>query len=93
MIDFRFRLKKCPSLDKFIETIESSIRNGELKGLYNIHDQDRGPEVHNCTPYSAVFIKENIKIIKDQVYIFAYFDNENSVNRYYDLANYIANPT
>ena len=30
-------------------------------------------------------------VVKDQVYIFSYFDNENSVNRYYDLANYIAN--
>jgi len=91
MIDFRFRLKKCPTLNQFIRTLENAIYEGKLKGLYNMHDADRGPEVHNCTPFSAVFIKENLKIVKDQVYIFSYFDNENSVNRYYDLANYIAN--
>ena len=92
MIDFRFRLKKCPSLDQFIKTIEKEIHEGKLQGLYNMHESDRGPEVHNCSPFSAIFIKENLKIINDQVYIFGYFDNENSVNRYYDLANYIANP-
>ena len=91
MIDFRFRLKNCPSLNRLIDTLEDAIQSSKLKGLYNMHDTDRGPEVHNCTPFSAVFIKENLRIIKDQVYIFAYFDNENSVNRYYDLANYIAN--
>ena len=90
MIDFRFRLKKCPTLNQLIMTLENAIYEGQLKGLYNMHDADRGPEVHNCTPFSAVFIKENLKIVKDQVYIFSYFDNENSVNRYYDLANYIA---
>ena len=90
MIDFRFRLKNCPSLNKFTKNLEEAIKDGKLKGLYNMHEADRGPEVHNCTPFSAVFIKENLKIINDQAYIFAYFDNENSANRYYDLANYIA---
>ena len=28
--------------------------------------------------------------INNQIYLTAYFDNENSVNRYYDLANYLA---
>ncbi len=92
IIDFRFRLKKCPSTSRFITTLEEAMQgDGLLKGLYNMHQDDRGPEVHNCTPFSAVFIKENLKIINDQAYIFAYFDNENSANRYYDLANYIAN--
>ena len=90
MIDFRFRLKKCPSINKLINTLEKAIKDGSLKGLYNIHESDRGPEVHNCTPFSSVFIRENFKIIKDQVYISGYFDNENSVNRYYDLVNYIS---
>ena len=63
MIDFRFRLKKCPTLNQFIRTLENAIYEGKLKGLYNMHDADRGPEVHNCTPFSAVFIKENLKIV------------------------------
>jgi len=90
MIDFRFRLKKCPSINKLINTLEKETKDGDLKGLYNIHETDRGPKVHNCTPFSSVFIRENFKIIKDQVYISGYFDNENSVNRYNDLVNYIS---
>tara|TARA_Y100000741_G_scaffold191111_1_gene145512 strand:- start:359 stop:1339 length:981 start_codon:yes stop_codon:yes gene_type:complete len=90
MIDFRFRLKNCPSKNNFINDIEKSINDGDLHGLYDIHDSDIGPEVHNCTTSSSVFIREGIKVINDQVYLFSYFDNENSVNRFFDLANYIA---
>ena len=32
MIDFRFRLKNCPSLNKFIKNLEESIQDGKLKG-------------------------------------------------------------
>ena len=60
------------------------------ENIVHIHETDRGPKVHNCTPFSSVFIRENFKIIKDQVYISGYFDNENSVNRYNDLVNYIS---
>jgi len=89
-IDFRFRLNDCPTLNQFINDIEHSINDGDLHGLYDIHEVDIGPEVHNCTTFSSVFIKEGIKIINDQVYLFSYFDNENSVNRFFDLANYIS---
>ena len=88
-IDYRFRLNNCPSIDQFLFDIEASIKDGDLHGLYDIHEVDIGPEVHNCSTFSSVFIKEGIKVIDDQVYIFSYFDNENSVNRFYDLANFI----
>jgi glyceraldehyde 3-phosphate dehydrogenase len=90
MIDFRFRLENCPSKELFINDIEKSISEGNLYGLYDIHDSDLGPEVHNCTTFSSIFVRDNIKIINDQVYLFSYFDNENSVNRFFDLANYIS---
>ena len=90
MIDFRFRLKNCPPINQFINNLEKATQNGPLKGLYNLHDNDRGPEVHNCTPFSAVLIKENIKQTNNQIYLSNYFDNENSANRYYDLVNYIS---
>ena len=89
MIDYRFRLKNCPSKEKFIQKMENSINNGKLNGIYGLDEIDIGPEVHNCTTYSAVFIKEGIKVVNDQVYMFSYFDNENSVNRYSDLLNYL----
>ena len=87
MIDFRFRVKK---VDSFTEKFEESVTSGSLKGLYGISDKDRGPEVHNCTPFSSVIIREGIKIKNNNIYLPAYFDNENSVNRYYDLVNFIS---
>jgi len=89
IIDFRFRLKDCPPRGELIAELEQAFYKGDLKGLYDIDEVDIGPEVYNCTTFSSVFIKENIKVINNQVYLPAYFDNENSVNRYYDLLNYI----
>ena len=90
MIDFRFRLKKDFTLEGFLNEFENSISDGELKELYGLNEKDTGPEIHNCTTFSSVFIKEGIKKIGDNIYLQAYFDNENSVNRYYDLACYIS---
>jgi len=90
MIDFRFRINKKVSIEGFINDLEISIKEGDLKGLYGLNDKDTGPEIHNCTTYSTVFIKEGIKQVGDNVYLQGYFDNENSVNRYYDLASYIS---
>ena len=59
------------------------------KVIYRLSEIDIGPEVYNCTTYSTVFVKENVKIVNDSVYLSGYFDNENSVNRYFDLAQYI----
>lgn len=87
IIDFRFHFDKCPLKDEFVADLEHSIHEGELKGLYGLDEVDIGPEVHNCTTFSSVFIKEGIKVINNSVYLPAYFDNENSVNRYYDLIN------
>ena len=89
LIDFRFQLKNIETRDKFIKSLEEEISQGSLKNLYGINEKDLGPEVHNCTVFSTVFIKEGIKVIGENVYLQGYFDNENSVNRFYDLAQYI----
>ena len=91
MIDFRFALENCPSKNEIIDDLENQIHDGKLKNIYGMIDKDLGPEVHNCTVFSSVFIKENIKVIDNQLYIQAYFDNENSVNRFYDLLNFLSN--
>ncbi|MBM22926.1 MAG: hypothetical protein CMD78_01510 [Gammaproteobacteria bacterium] len=90
MIDFRFRVNRSIDLDTFIGDLDEVINNGELKDLYGLDDRDIGPEVHNCTDYSTVFIREAIKSLNDNFYLQGYFDNENSVNRFYDLADFIA---
>ena len=90
MIDFRFRIKSTASQSEIISKIEQACRDGVLKGLYSIDNSDMGPEVYNCTTFSTVFIKERIKMIGDSLYLFGYFDNENSVNRYFDLIQSIS---
>tara|TARA_B100001758_G_C18401382_1_gene609249 strand:+ start:801 stop:1793 length:993 start_codon:yes stop_codon:yes gene_type:complete len=88
-IDFRFKMDKSMNKDKFIAELKESINNGELKDLYGIDKADIGPEVYNCTRFSTVFIEDSIKVLNNNVYLFGYFDNENSVNRYFDLTKYI----
>lgn len=89
IIDFRYRLKQVPSLESFLANIDTAIASGKLKSLYEVIDEDSGPDAHKFTPFSSVLIKSGIKIVGDTLYIHAYFDNENSVTRYFDLTNYI----
>lgn len=89
-LDMRFRIQNKASRDEIIDDLHKAFTVGELQNLYNIDEFDVGPEVYNCSTYSEVFIKENIKVLNDNIYLFGYFDNENSVNRYYDLTSYIA---
>ena len=90
MIDFRFRVSNVCSKEELESLIESAVHEGELKDIYGMCDVDTGPEVHNCTPFSSVIVKENIAVKQDSIYLPAYFDNENSVNRYFDLVDYIS---
>ncbi len=90
MIDFRFRVKKEVSESQIKTLMEEAVNKGPLKELYGICEVDTGPEVHNCTPFSSVIVKENIAVKQDSIYLPAYFDNENSVNRYFDLVNFIS---
>jgi glyceraldehyde 3-phosphate dehydrogenase len=90
IIDFRFEFNESVNKEEFIADLKNVFYNGILKGIYSIDKADIGPEVHNCTPYSSVFIEDEIKVIGKNVHLFAYFDNENSVNRYFDLTNFIA---
>ena len=89
-IDFRFKVLKKIDLESFIIDLKESLNKGYLHELYGMDKTDLGPEVQNCSPFSAVFIENQIKVINNNIYIFAYFDNENSANRYFDLVNYIA---
>ena len=90
MIDFRFRVGNNPDRNELLTNLESAVTDGVLRDLYGLDEVDIGPEVYNCTRFSTVFIKEGIKCIGDNIYFQGYFDNENSVNRFFDLANYIS---
>lgn len=89
MIDFRFRVQEKIVKEILIADLEEAFVHGELKHLYDFDETDIGPEVYNCTTYSTVLIKDQVKVLGDQIYFQGYCDTENSVNRYYDLVNYI----
>jgi glyceraldehyde 3-phosphate dehydrogenase len=89
-MDFRFRLKRPKPLRDILHTLEESFVDGDLRHLYAMDETDRGPEVHNCTPHSAVFVRDSAKLLGDNLYLQSYFDTENSVNRYFDLTDYLA---
>ncbi len=90
IIEFRFRLKNAVSRDAIVSEIENSCSDGVLKDLYSLVETDTGPEMHNCTRFSCVFVKDMIRLVGDNLYLFAYFDNENSSNRYFDLTQNIS---
>ena len=87
--DFRFTLKNKTNTADFTKFLENKFKDNQIGNLYELMQDDLGPEVVNCSTYSAVIIKNQIKVRDNQVYLFSYFDNENSVNRYYDLIEYI----
>lgn len=89
MIDLRFRLRKPTSREAVLANLAAATASGPLEGLYHIDPTDPGPEAYNCTRYSAVLIADGLRVLGDQLYLQAYFDNENSANRYCDLANHL----
>jgi glyceraldehyde 3-phosphate dehydrogenase len=89
LIDFRFRTKTPIDRQAFLLDLEHTCSEKNLKGLYGFDEVDIGPEGYNCTTFSTVWIKENIKLVGGSFYLQGYFDTENSVNRYFDLAHYI----
>ena len=89
IIDYRFRLNKKTSKADFIGNLEKAINGGVLVGLYGLEEMDGGPDKHKFTTNSAVIIKSSIKMLGNNVYFQAYFDNENSVNRYFDLVSFV----
>lgn len=85
-IDFRFALKREFELGTVIEAIDG-IRGGTGNNLYKFLEFDLGPSETLLSSYSAEFILEHSRRAGNNLYLSAYFDTENSVNRYYDLIN------
>ena len=90
MIDFRFRLETSQtSVDEIRHKLTMGTTDGILKDLYTIIEHDTGPETHKFSTYSAILVADTIRLRGNNLYLNAYFDNENSVNRYFDLVNYM----
>ena len=89
MIDFRFNVKQTPNKEELLHSLKETSKIGRLQGLYKIVDTDQGPHPHKFTKYSAVLVASTTKIVGNNIYIHAYFDNENSVNRFFDMTQHI----
>lgn len=90
VIDYRFELYKPVNVQKIIVDFKEAITGGALRGLYDIEKHSKGANEYKFTKFSAVLLQENIRIVGKNLYISAFFDNENSAIRYLDLVNYIA---
>lgn len=90
MMDFRFELDRVTSLERILYDLDEAMIGGSLNGLYIFDKEDRGPEVHKCSPYSTIIIRSKARLLGNNLYLQAYFDNENSANRYFDLVNYLS---
>lgn len=90
LIDFRFHLKNPPSLKIIMDQLTLAMEEKELKNLYRFEENDTGPEPHKFTSYSAVIIKNSLVYFGHNLYFQAYFDNENSATRYFDLVSYLS---
>ena len=89
-LDFRFQIARPISLGEFIRDLVRATTDGELAGLYQVDPVDGGPESYVCTEYNAIFIENQIRVRGNNIYLSAYFDNENSASRFYDLASYLS---
>jgi len=90
IVDFRFRTQRPVSRNVFLRDLRSALESGPLESLYAIEQTDTGPEPHVCTPFSAVFIADQVRTRGDNLYLQAYLDTENSANRFFDLADYVS---
>jgi len=91
MIDFAFRLKKPATRGEVIKALKKAIGNGGvLGGLFGMVPEDTGPEVHVGSPYSAVIVESEIRMIGTTAHLFCYFYNEGSGIRMHELASHIA---
>lgn len=90
IFDFAFQLNKQYSGSSFVSDLLSNSGNPLLSQLYSTVKEDNGPDEHKLTRSSAVFVEDSCSTVGDTVHLFSYFDNENSVNRYMDLLQFIA---
>lgn len=87
-IDFRFKLKNFFRFSDVIKVIEN-IKGEFNQPLYALKEFDNGPYESLLTPHSAEILLDQSRIVSNNLYLSAYFDTENSVNRYYDLINWL----
>ncbi|MBF0381451.1 MAG: hypothetical protein HQL69_10555 [Magnetococcales bacterium] len=91
MIDMRYKLTKPPAdIESLTKELNGALRTGSLKTLYNFDKPGQGVESYLNSTYSATLRRDGLRFVGENLYVSCYFDNENSVNRYFDLVNLMA---
>lgn len=93
IIDFTYRLSSDQvSREQVVAALQKATSHGgTLHGLIGMIDDDAaGPSVHIGSPYSAVIVESDIRVMGDTVHLFCYFYNEGSGIRMHEVANHIA---
>lgn len=85
LITYRFRLKD--KLEKVSELLDLFDKDVVLSKYYKLHNFDIPLHTAKFTKYNAELLANSIQIRGNNLYINGYLDNENSVNRYFDLVN------
>ncbi len=86
-MDLRFATKKKIDLEDFINELDNEIQKGTLKNLYGLNAAEKKPSDYLLTSKNLELVKKNIKLKNGNIYLQGYFDNENSVTRFFDISN------
>lgn len=87
-IDFRFQCVAAPDFGDILDAI-TAARTSEGTPLYAIWDQDHGPLAAKLNPASAIILLPQSVVRGKDVFLSAYFDNENSATRFFDAMNFL----
>jgi glyceraldehyde 3-phosphate dehydrogenase len=91
IIDFAFRLKTPGTKSEVLGALKRAMaEGGALDGLLGMVPDDMGPEAHIGSPYSAVIVESQVKMVGPTLHLFCYFYNEGSAIRLHELAKYIS---
>ena len=93
VFDYRFELHKPVCIQEIITELKEATTSGSLHGLYDIEKHSKDANEYKFTKFSAVLFQKSIRVVGKNLYISAFFDNENSAIRYLDLVNFIAGRT
>jgi glyceraldehyde 3-phosphate dehydrogenase len=90
LITIRFQVRtRFVTRQHIINTLKHKIRQGNLKGLVQF-DQYFPTDIntYKFTNASVVLFEDSVRVIGNNLYFYGVFDNENSVNRYFDIINH-----
>ncbi|MDO8633674.1 MAG: glyceraldehyde 3-phosphate dehydrogenase NAD-binding domain-containing protein [archaeon] len=89
LMDMQFLLKKKIRLQEVNNVLEKASAGG-LKGIIKLSSSQKNSNSFIGSPFSAILIDDQTRVIGNQLLLSAWFDNENSATRFNDLAKIMA---